>query len=799
MRTLLIDNHDSFTYNLFHYLAEVTGQEPEVVVNDDPLWRTGHLDLFDNVVFSPGPGHPGRIADFGICQGIVEQGELPILGVCLGHQGLAYLHGATVSRGELPCHGRTSPVVHRRTGLFEGLPSPFDVVRYHSLVVSDLPPVLEATAWTPDGILMGLRHRERPLWGVQFHPESVCGTHGRRLLRNFQAMSRTHNRRVGRVVSARSASSTRQAEPPVAHQGPRELRVLARALPTRWDDESAFDLLFRGDSHAYWLDSGEGTGRFSVMGDAGGPLARVATADVWSGQVTVRSTNGTEIVSSEFLPWLDRDLRAIRTQVPELPFDFALGWVGYLGYELKAQCGGDARHRGVTPDATMVFTDRALVLDHLTKTGYLLALTEDGPGDGGTGGRHAREWLDDAARRLADLEGRSVEEPARPAPAGVLRLRHDHDAYLARISAGLEQIAAGETYEVCLTNMIEADAPPDAWQAYRFLRRANPVPFGALLAFGDMSVLSTSPERFLRVDRTGAVESQPIKGTRRRGATPEQDAALAADLRVNEKDRAENLMIVDLVRNDVGRCAEVGSVEAEDIFRVETYATVHQLVSTVRAQLRADMSAVDCVRASFPPGSMTGAPKQRTMRIIDDLEDGPRGVYAGAIGYFSLTGAADLSVVIRTVVLTPDRIRYGVGGAIIAMSDPEAEFEETVVKAAPLIALAGRPFPARTGRSLIHLVRGPQPLPCGQTELLPRPVQSPATVLLEPAHDRVIGDAELVQLVHDGLGGLALARQGVAPQLAVPHHRVDGGQRHRGDRAPGDDLIDVLGAGPRRG
>jgi para-aminobenzoate synthetase len=715
MRTLLIDNHDSFTYNLFHYLAEVTGREPEVVVNDDPLWRVGHLDRFDNVVLSPGPGHPARTADFGICKEIVERGELPILGVCLGHQGLAYLHGATVSRGRRPCHGRTSPVLHRRTGLFEGLPSPFEVVRYHSLVVSDLPPTLEATAWTPDGVLMGLRHRERPLWGVQFHPESVCGTHGRPLLENFQAMSRAHNRRAGRTGSARSASS-RRVETPVARQVPRELRVLARTLPIRWDEESAFDRLFRAGSHAYWLDSGGATDRFSIMGDAGGPLARVATADVWSGQVTVRSASGTEVVPGELLSWLDRDLRSIRTRVPELPFDFALGWVGYLGYELKAECGGELRHRGDTPDATMVFTDRALVLDHLTKTGYLLALVEEGS----DGGRRARDWLDDAARRLADLAQTPVEEPAPPAPAGALRLRHDHDAYLARISSSLQEIAAGETYEVCLTNMIEADAPPDAWQAYRFLRRGNPVPFGAFLAFGDLAVLSASPERFLRVDRQGVVESKPIKGTRRRGATQAQDEALVADLRVNQKDRAENLMIVDLVRNDLGRCAEAGSVEAEDIFRVETYATVHQLVSTVRAKLRPDSSAVDCVRASFPPGSMTGAPKERTMRIIDELEDGPRGVYSGAIGYFSLTGAADLSVVIRTMVLTPGRIRYGVGGAIIALSDPETEFEETIVKAAPLVALAGRPFPARTVRpSGTDAVHGAQALARRRAQLLP--------------------------------------------------------------------------------
>ncbi|NJP81197.1 aminodeoxychorismate synthase component I, partial [Streptomyces sp. AA8] len=353
--------------------------------------------------------------------------------------------------------------------------------------------------------------------------------------------------------------------------------------------------------------------------------------------------------------------------------------------------GGEPGPRPAEPDATMVFADRALVLDHRTGTTHLLALAEDGDETA------ARSWFDATARKLTALAGLRPFPAGRPGALGGLRLRHGREAYLERIDECKEQIAAGETYEVCLTNMAEAAGTLDPWEGYRFLRRTSPAPFGALLSFGGLSVLSTSPERFLRIDRDGRAESSPIKGTRPRGATPQEDALLAADLAASEKDRAENLMIVDLVRNDLGRCAEVGSVEAEDVFRVESYAKAHQLVSTVRATLRPDRSPVDCVRAAFPPGSMTGAPKVRTMQIIERLEQGPRGVYAGAIGYFSLSGAADLSVVIRTAVVTADRVRYGVGGAIIALSDPEEEYEETAVKAAPLTALTGTDFPDRHG------------------------------------------------------------------------------------------------------
>jgi para-aminobenzoate synthetase len=465
----------------------------------------------------------------------------------------------------------------------------------------------------------------------------------------------------------------------------RKFRLVVRRLFLEVSAELTFETLYRTSAHAYWLDGG-GRSRFSFMGDASGPLARVARGDVWTGEVRVESAAGMEIIDSGFFDWLERDLAVHELDTPDLPFEFSLGWVGYLGYELKAECDGARAHRSPDPDAVLIFADRALAFDQHTGEIYLLAL--DVPGAAG--------WLAETADRLRALAGRTPAPAAPPRGARDLELRHARDDYLKLIDNCLEAISSGESYEICLTNLVSVGGPVDPWPAYRCLRARSPAPFGALLRLGELSVLSTSPERFLSVSAAGLVESRPIKGTRPRGATPAEDARLRRDLATSEKDRAENLMIVDLVRNDLGRIAEVGSVRVERIFEVETYATVHQLVSTIRARLLPGVSPVACVRAAFPGGSMTGAPKIRTMELIDELEGGARGVYSGAIGYFSLSGAVDLSIVIRTLVVRDGSASFGVGGAIVADSDPVAEFEETAVKATPMLDLLGAPFPGRS-------------------------------------------------------------------------------------------------------
>jgi para-aminobenzoate synthetase len=694
MRTLLIDNHDSYTFNLFQLIAEVTGVTPVVLPNDAPELANLDTTAFGGVVISPGPGGPQRRGDIGyLGEFLSAHPELPVLGVCLGHQVIAYAAGAEVGPAPRPRHGHLTTVRHEGDELFGAIPETFTAVRYHSLRVREpLPADLIPLAWAEDGVLMALRHRRLPRWGVQFHPESVASDFGKELLANFVRLAAT-----ARKGQASPSLTIHPPAPPAP-----TFQLLSRTVGTKADAATIFATLFASSPECFWLDSSlvrPGLSRFSFLGDSSGPLSETLTYRVGDGKVTVRDAAGTRAEPGNPFDVLDRRLRERRLAPDQaaLPFGFTGGYVGYLGYEMKADCGADAAHKASTPDAVWLFTDRLVAIDHEAGRTYLLAIH-----DGTDRVRaDASRWLDETSRRLAHLMPAvaAPADPAAPADLGTpLELAdylvRDPDGYQRDVAECQRELVRGESYEICLTTRLHVPFGERDLDFYLRLRAANPAPHAALLRAAGVTVFSSSPERFLRIGGDRRVESKPIKGTAPRYPDHEQDARAAAELASSPKTRAENLMIVDLLRNDLGQVCEIGSVDVTRYMAVESYATAHQLVSTIEGRLRPDVSAVDCVRHCFPGGSMTGAPKLRTMAIIDRLETEARGVYSGALGYFGLSGAADLSIVIRTAVRQGDTLTVGAGGAIVLDSDPLAEYEEMLLKAAaPLRAY--RPAPER--------------------------------------------------------------------------------------------------------
>ncbi|BCW37877.1 hypothetical protein StoSoilA2_39330 [Arthrobacter sp. StoSoilA2] len=479
----------------------------------------------------------------------------------------------------------------------------------------------------------------------------------------------------------------------------RGLQLRSEKISAAPDAEALFQNLYGSSANAVWLDSSNASAvsgtsqaaarsRFSILADDGGTFGQ----SVQHRQGTTQVTVGTATVETAgpFFRWLDsvwgrRAVRAPRGYDGQ----FTLGWLGYLGYELKRETGGNDVQAG-TPDAALLFAGRAVVLDHREHTVWLLAL--DAP--------DADDWFREARTAVGAASAAPVSAvgPASEV-APEFTCRDSATDYKRKIADAQHEISEGNSYEVCLTTMLEAPAGGlDPWESYRALRRRNPAPFASYLRFGELVVASTSPERFLRILSDGGMRAEPIKGTRGRSADPTEDAELRRDLETSLKDRAENIMIVDLLRNDLSHFAVPGSVTVSRLCAIESYATVHQMVSTVDAHLRPGAPRAEAVAAAFPAGSMTGAPKISTMDILDQLEAGPRGIYSGAIGYFSLNAATDLAVVIRTLVVNPDddggrKLSLGVGGAITADSVADDEYEEIRTKAFGVLSTLGADFP----------------------------------------------------------------------------------------------------------
>ena len=351
---------------------------------------------------------------------------------------------------------------------------------------------------------------------------------------------------------------------------------------------------------------------------------------------------------------------------------FQGGAIGYFGYEmggLLERLPGTAVDDLGLPDMNVGFYDWAIAFDHANGRSWLVTTKFSREG--------RAQWVRD---RITEGSDTSTSRNGLPSIASNLRSNFTREQYVEAVKRVKRYIAAGDIYQANISQRFEANVDTDAWTLYRSLRNTAPAPFGAYLGFPESCILSASPEQFLRVERD-FVETRPMKGTRPRGATSQDDIRLGRELAASEKDRAENIMIVDLLRNDLGRVCLPGTIRVPELFTVEKYPNVHQLVSSVTGRLHPEHDAVDLLKACFPGGSVTGAPKIRAMEIIDEIEPVQRGVYCGAIGYIGFDGSMQLSIPIRTMVAKGQRVYLQVGGGIVADSDPDAEYQETLDKA----------------------------------------------------------------------------------------------------------------------
>ena len=671
----LLDNHDSFTYNLYQYFGELG--EDIIVKRQDAITITEiqamHPDL---IVISPGPCTPSE-SPFSL--DIIEHfmGQTPILGVCLGHQAIGQFFGGKVVKAIRPIHGKTTPILHDQQGVFTGLVNPLEVTRYHSLVIerSTLPDELLITAEADDGEIMGIRHKTLPIEGIQFHPEAILTQSGHQLLKNaLQNAKMWHLQHSPWIVKPLSVSI-----PPY---------LLFQA--------------FKEEPSPFFLDSGENykeLGRYSYLGSS--PFLE-ATAYPDHLELFWVNRSHREIIplqKSQSLNFLN-DSRS-KYHVQHSPFPFSGGAVGFFSYDLKDEIEG--LPNGTVDDLNLplwrfAWYDGIVIYDHLQEKYWITACGIDEYGACHTDLAHARiesleqilypfvpEELGEPDEDLMNMTKQPHTTTAPIAP-GV-----SHAQYLSDLKRVINYIYAGDIYQANLTQRFSMPWEGDIWNLYSELHRQNPAPFAAFLPYSDFQILCSSPERFIRIQTDGLIETRPIKGTRPRAKLPADDQSQALELQNSPKDRAELTMIIDLERNDLGRICEFGTVKVTDLIKLEKYPTVWHLASTITGQLRRGLKPSDILQAVFPGGSITGAPKIRAMEIIEELELYKRGLYTGSIGYMGFDGAWDFNIVIRTILLKDGKAYIHVGGGIVADSIAESEYDETLDKAKALFSvLKGR-------------------------------------------------------------------------------------------------------------
>ncbi|KLT43908.1 putative 4-amino-4-deoxychorismate synthase [Cutaneotrichosporon oleaginosum] len=775
-RTVIIDYYDSYTNNLLILFTRLYSDadvlRKVVVIKSDkydwPTFKRDVLPYTDCVIISPGPGRPDHPADIGFALELLRAHPVPILGVCLGHQAMAVAFGGTIIHTPKITHGHEVRVVpvSPALGLFAAPEFPedaragFDAVVYNSLAVGDVPPELEVTAWSDprngsEPTIQGLMHKEYPIWGVQYHPESISSTRGAELLRAFVAQVHEHHgappvfprlehRLVKactyRVAASASAAPTRAPSP--TGPGLAQYALRERKLAGGLERETAeiYERVVRADNARVgeiWLD-GKSPSRPTTT-SLGAPRF-VITYCLSTRTVSLRTRAGVQDVrlprDETFFSWLNDAQMALQGRTGGEVGGFRGGWAGWFTYEMKEESLAGYRGpacAGERVDAVWAWVD-TLVERAEDGAWTVRGVVSDG---GSTGGSELLDWLAKCGVYLgvseaafteyaSSVEGVLASSPeSTMAPAAgfpTFRPRISGEEHMARIDACREAIRQGESYELNQTMSFLASLDPaDAYATYLRLRSFNPAYYSTFMSFPSiptpkgmgLHVLSSSPERFLQITG-GEIEMRPIKGTARRvqpgqcvcvagrgcGGTARGSAACLEEgkrvdfergraLSEDKKERAENLMIVDLIRSDLLSCCVPSTVQVPQLIALESYG-VHNLVTTVRGRLAEHVGAVEATKRCFPPGSMTGAPKLRSVQLLDEFEARyARGIYSGALGYFSLCGSADLSVVIRTMVLQGRDLSIGAGGAITWLSDRQEEWSEVLTKVQSVVGPLG--------------------------------------------------------------------------------------------------------------
>jgi len=449
--------------------------------------------------------------------------------------------------------------------------------------------------------------------------------------------------------------------------------------------------LFKDDAHSFFLDSGmdpQRLGRYSFIGSD--PFLIVQS---YGDRITLVSNGKRETIVGDPFVILHDLLNKYHLDGSQVPVPFCGGGVGYLSYDL---CHFIERLPLTTsndlqlPECYIAFYSTILAFDNLKSKSYAVSSGFPECENEELRLKRAAQQQKEMKVRLSNpvpcLDDNTVKNPT--STEKIYKCNFSPEDYKAAVARVREYIIAGDIYQANISQRFETDLVFSSCELYRRLRQINPAPFATYLNFDDVVIVSASPERFLRLD-AGQVETRPIKGTRPRSTNAHEDRKMAQELTESSKDRAENIMIVDLARNDLGRVCQFGSVQVSELAILETFPDVFHLTSTVKGRLRPDKSRLDLLKAVFPGGSITGAPKVRAMEIIDEVEPTRRSVYTGAIGYFCFSGNIDLNIVIRTFIIKDKKVYFQVGGGIVYDSDPEKEYEETLHKARALMQALG--------------------------------------------------------------------------------------------------------------